>query len=75
MMARQRRVLRRGQTSHNCCFEVYMETAEDDEWKSENLKVGRPVKATVDLQVKDAKGSEGRGDNRMRCLRDRMLRT
>lgn len=45
--------------------------AVDDEWKSENLKVN----ATVDLQVRDAKGSVGRGDNRMRCLRDRMLRT
>lgn len=45
--------------------------AVDDEWKSENLKVS----ATVDLQVRDAEGSGGRGDDRMRRLRDRMLRT
>ena len=66
---------RRGQTGHTGSFEIYMKTAVDDEWKSENLKVGRLVKATVDLQGRDAKGLRGRGDNRMRCLRDRTLRT
>ena len=33
-------MLHRGQTSHNCIFEVHIEVAMDDGWKNDNLKVG-----------------------------------